>query len=192
MAAPESTIVVEAMLNKGTDEAWAELLELARERFCHLARMIKGKQNLPEETDDLVQKVGLRLFQTPPEVRPKTKREYYGFVALQIRRELIDLVRKARRIPTPLGQAGTDTPAPQDVIANSTFDPARLAQWGEFHVKVASLPDEEREVFEMLWYHEINQAEAAEILGISLATLKRRWLSARQRLHEFLGGDLPF
>ena len=35
------------------------------------------------------------------------------------------------------------------------------------------------------------QAEAAALLSISPATLRRRWLAARERLHEALKGDLP-
>jgi RNA polymerase sigma-70 factor (ECF subfamily) len=47
---------------------------------------------------------------------------------------------------------------------------------------VDSLPDEEREVVQLLWYEGLRQPEAAVVLGISLATLKRRWQVARLRL----------
>jgi RNA polymerase sigma-70 factor (ECF subfamily) len=41
-------------------------------------------------------------------------------------------------------------------------------------------------VVQLLWYEGLRQPEAAVVLGISLATLKRRWQVARLRLGELL------
>jgi RNA polymerase sigma factor (sigma-70 family) len=71
------------------------------------------------------------------------------------------------------------------------LQPDRLAAWTEFHEQVERLPEEEREVFSLLWYKGLSQAEAAEVLGVSDRTIKRRWQSARLHLHEALGGQLP-
>ena len=48
------------------------------------------------------------------------------------------------------------------------------------------LPDEQRDVVGLLWYGGLSQPEAAEVLGISLATVKRRWQAARMALYEVL------
>jgi DNA-directed RNA polymerase specialized sigma24 family protein len=53
------------------------------------------------------------------------------------------------------------------------------------------LPTEEREVFDLLWYQELSHGEAAAVLGISERILRRRWLAARQRLHQLLGDNRP-
>src|SRR6266851_5039265 len=76
-------------------------------------------------------------------------------------------------------------------LADLTLEPSRLAIWSEFHQRVETLPEEEREVFDLLWYQGLTQPEAAALLGISEATLRRRWLAARERLHQALKGDLP-
>jgi RNA polymerase sigma-70 factor (ECF subfamily) len=70
-------------------------------------------------------------------------------------------------------------------------EPSRLAAWAEFHEQIDALPEEEREVFDLLWYQGLNQAEAAELLGVSERTIKRRWQAARLRLHEALHGEMP-
>ena len=44
----------------------------------------------------------------------------------------------------------------------------------------------------MLWYQELTSAEAAKMLDISESTVERRWQAARRRLHDLLGGELPF
>ena len=79
---------------------------------------------------------------------------------------------------------GNHVPPYED--ANSTYNPERLASWREFHQRVEGLPEAEREVFELLWYQSLTQAEVAGILGISVPTVKRRWLTARLQLQERL------
>ena len=52
--------------------------------------------------------------------------------------------------------------------------------------------DEQETVeFSRQMHQELTQAAAADVLGISEATLKRRWLAARRRLHQLLKGELP-
>jgi RNA polymerase sigma-70 factor (ECF subfamily) len=71
------------------------------------------------------------------------------------------------------------------------MDQDRLAFWTEFHSRVEGLPEEEREVFDLLWYQELSQAEAAGLLDVSERTIKRRWAAARLKLHDVLRGNLP-
>jgi DNA-directed RNA polymerase specialized sigma24 family protein len=53
------------------------------------------------------------------------------------------------------------------------------------------LPPIEREAFDLLFYQELSQAEAAAVLAVSVRTIKRRWQSARLRLVQNLGGKMP-
>jgi DNA-directed RNA polymerase specialized sigma24 family protein len=53
------------------------------------------------------------------------------------------------------------------------------------------LPDDLRAVFDMLWYQEMSQAEAAALLGIAVPTVKLRWMKGRLRVQETMGGA-PF
>jgi RNA polymerase sigma factor (sigma-70 family) len=56
---------------------------------------------------------------------------------------------------------------------------------------VEHLPEDEREVVGLIFYHGWTQAEAAELLGVDARTVRRRWRSACLRLSEELGGHLP-
>jgi DNA-directed RNA polymerase specialized sigma24 family protein len=40
-------------------------------------------------------------------------------------------------------------------------------------------------------YQGLSQAEAAELLGVAERTVKRRWQTARRKLHEALQGEVP-
>jgi RNA polymerase sigma-70 factor (ECF subfamily) len=68
----------------------------------------------------------------------------------------------------------------------STLDPGRLALWTEFHQRVEELPDAVRAVFELVWYQELPQDEVAQLLHISVPTVKRRLVEARVRLMDLL------
>jgi RNA polymerase sigma-70 factor (ECF subfamily) len=187
-------------LRDGDDRARQELLHYAWERLTRLTRnMLRGFSRVKrwEQTDDVVQNALLRLYRALADVRPADAVEFYRLAALNIRRELLDLAKHyygrqglganhASLDRTEQSQAGpaVDRAVPAD-------DPGSLAAWTAFHAQVERLPDEEKAVFDLLWYQELSQAEAAELLKVSERTIKRRWASARLRLHEVLGGQLP-
>jgi RNA polymerase sigma-70 factor (ECF subfamily) len=77
-------------------------------------------------------------------------------------------------------------------LTDGTDDPGRLSAWTEFHRQVEQLPEEEREVFSLIWYQGLTQGEAGELLGVSQKTINRRWMAARVRLGTILAGQLPF
>jgi RNA polymerase sigma-70 factor (ECF subfamily) len=66
-----------------------------------------------------------------------------------------------------------------------------VRRWTEFHEAAARLPDDLRAVFDLLWYQELSQAKAAALLGVSVRTVKLRWMKARLHVQQALGGS-PF
>jgi len=75
--------------------------------------------------------------------------------------------------------------------ADAQGEPSNLLQWSEFHQQVEALADQQREVFNLLWYGGLSQEEAVATLGISERTLRRRWQQARLRLFEARQGEGP-
>src|SRR5262249_28107777 len=76
-------------------------------------------------------------------------------------------------------ESSGSTPPGEQEPSVSTYDPQKLGSWTEFHQQVEALPAQEREVFGLLWYHRMSQADAAAVLNVSLAPVKRWWRSAR-------------
>jgi RNA polymerase sigma factor (sigma-70 family) len=60
-----------------------------------------------------------------------------------------------------------------------------------FHEAVTALPDNEREVFEPIFYHDLSHRELAADLGVHAKTVQRRYRAACVRLYEVLGGQMP-
>jgi RNA polymerase sigma-70 factor (ECF subfamily) len=151
-----------------------------------------------ELTDDIVQNAALRLWQCLDAVKPASVRSFINLAAVQIRRELIDL---ARHYDGPRGPGrhqagqgrsyGSEGPTGPPEPGTDADDPAHLADWTEFHHLVEALPGEEKEIFDLLWYQGLPQAEAAALLGVTERVVRYRWRAARLELHERLGGRLP-
>jgi RNA polymerase sigma-70 factor (ECF subfamily) len=183
----------------GADDA---LLQYSFERLQRLAqRMFHRYPDLRSilETGDVVQNAALRLHRALQAVSPDTVRAYFGLAATQIRRELLDLVRqhlgpdhaKAKRFVLLSSSSAESGPPALEVAADLSSEPASLMEWSEFHDQVGRLPDEEREVFGLLWYDGLTQAEAATVLGVDVRTVKRRWRSARRAICEAMQGEPP-
>ena len=65
-----------------------------------------------------------------------------------------------------------------------------MAAWGEFHHAVESLPEKEREIMDLLWYQGLKQQDAADLLGVDVKTVKRRWRDVKIHLSEQLEENL--
>ena len=205
MAEKNQLTVIQDCLDRlrlGDASAQSALLECSCERLNRLARkMIKGFPRVHrwEQTDDVLQNALVRLRRALETTSPESVRSFLNLAAVQIRRELIDL---ARHYDGPTGmaahhesQALTDgmRESPVDrAAAAETNDPGCLEAWGRFHQCVESLADEDREVFDLLWYQGLTQGEAAEVLGLSEKTVNRRWVAARMKLGMALGNQVPF
>jgi DNA-directed RNA polymerase specialized sigma24 family protein len=107
--------------------------------------------------------------------------------ALQIRRELLDLVK---HYYGPLGP-GTHHDSQVPERADGAPGPAVLAEWCEVHRQIERLPKKEREVVDLLYYQGLRQAEAAALLQVSVRTIQHRWQSALLNLHDLLDGERP-
>ena len=182
----------------GALEARNELIRHSRERFRLLTRqMLRGFPGLRqwEDTSDVLQNVLMRIDRVLLALDVPTPRDFLSLAACQIRRELIDLTRHhfgphgqgTHQIPP--GQIGRGSPPDP---ADQRDDPCHLARWSELHETIANLGEDERELFELLFYQGMNQIEAAALLELPVRTLQRRWQKARTNFMTRLGGDLPF
>lgn len=186
----------------GDESALNDLLVRTSERFEKLTRsMLRDFDRVRrwEETADVVQNASVRLFRAFQTTRPSDVRGFFALATMQIRRELIDLARHYFG-PEGLGanyesrsdwNDGTNSSASSVDRGSGTLDPRRLSLWSELHEQASELPDEEREVFDLIYYQGLEQTDAAELLGISERTIRRRWQSAKESLNTLLDGLSP-
>ena len=206
----ESTAVLRGQLERaltGDAEARQRLLELTRNLLMrHARRFLHGRyvRLAPfEQTDDVVQQLYLKILQNQDRFwvnadgEPvRNLAEFFGRSSAWMRDVLCDQMRKAygrddnRPAVLPLDRGPSDT-GPRHDPSSSTFDAEEVRRWTEFHEAAARLPDDLRSVFDLLWYQELSQGEAAALLGIAVPTVKLRWMKARLQVQQALGG-VPF
>jgi RNA polymerase sigma factor (sigma-70 family) len=187
-------------LRAGDPAARAELLRVGRERILLMTRKMMARYPAVrrwEESDDVLQNVLLRLHRTLEKVPLESPRHFLALAAIHVRREMIDLARHyfgpqgvGANHATP-DAARPDVPLAEAACAPRADEPPAEVSWQALHEQIAALPDEEREIVDLLWYHGMSQDEAAALLGISVRTVRRRWQTARLRLATTLRGDLP-
>jgi RNA polymerase sigma factor (sigma-70 family) len=183
-------------LLQGDREAQRLLLERACQRLRKLAaRMLQG--SFPEvarrhELDSVVHETWVRLLQALDKAEPPTVADFFRLAAFKFRQVLLDMAQGERRRAQRevLGWSGADNEGPASSDAGTTHDPARLAQWTEFHEKVATLSEQERAVFEMHYYLELPQAEIARVLGLHPRKVSYLWIAATEKLGEELDAVL--
>jgi len=151
-----------------------------------------------EDTDDLLQNSVVRLWKYLAERQPETPVDYFRLAACLIRRELIDLSRHhfgQRNSPvifeSPSSASDESVGQPRHRESNEdSSDPQKLSQWTEFHEYVEKLPEEDRSLFDLLWYQGLTMSETSELLGLPLRSLGRCWKSVRIRLYRDLAGPI--
>jgi RNA polymerase sigma factor (sigma-70 family) len=205
-----STAVLQGQLERavtGDAEARHRLLELTRDRLMrHARRFLHGRYVRLEpfaQTDDVVQQLYLKILRNQDRfwvnARGEPLRslaEFFGHASAWMRDVLCDLLRKEygrddnRPAVLPLDGGPSDA-GPRYEPSSSTLDGEKVRRWTEFHEAAARLPDDLRAVFDLLWYQELAQAEAAALLGVAVRTVKVRWMKARLQVQAMLGGS-PF
>ena len=189
------------LMRAGDQTARQRLIEHSCERLRGLARkMLRRypKAQRWEETDDVFVEAVTKLHSALASVQPESPKHFYNLAAAQIRRVLIDLSRRYYG-PEGLGNRhdtasfGTDgNMLPRYEKADVSREPGDLAEWTEFHRQVDALPQEEREVFNLVWYQQLTHERAAEVLGVTARTVCRRWQDARYRISKArMGEPLP-
>lgn len=194
------TLLLESLVGRwrrGDRTAREELLRRASGRLERLTRkMLHGFHGVQrwEQTGDVLQNALMRLWKALQAVTPDSLQHFLSLAALQIRRELLDL-RRHYFGPQGIGanhatQAGES--ASRSARHGEVEDAARMSpatEWLQFHELIDQLPPHEREMVDLLIYHEFKQSEAAALLKVTVRTVQNRYAAALVRLRQLLKYD---
>lgn len=193
MTVENTTVVVQRYLAELAGEAPAEsvvrpLLDrafLRLQRFCATVlhhdypRLTHAPLNL--QTDELLSAVVERLLKALREARPRTVREFFALAGQHMRWELNDLARRLDKQPAALEMCEWQVAEPASSDSALSPDGRRMLE------AIDSLPDDEREAFDLVRIQGLTYAEAAELLGVVTKTVQRRLERGLRLLTERLG-----
>jgi len=159
-------------------------------------RLTRAPLNL--QSEEMLSAVAERLLKAMREVHPKTVRQFFALANQHMRWELNDVARRLdKQEPLFEIQESALPAAPQSSGSPLSATGLRMLE------AIESLPDEEREVFDLIRIQGMPQTEAAEVLGIAVRTVQRRlnrgMLLLAEKLNDLnpaagsseIPGDLP-
>ncbi len=141
-------------------------------------RLMQPPVNL--QADELLSAVVERLLKALRAAHPQTVREFFALANQHMRWELNDLARRLDNQPAALELYEGIVLSPPSSISRLSPNGRRMLQ------AVDDLPDEEREVFDLVRIQGMTQVEAGEVLGVSTKTVQRRLNRALLILSEAL------
>ena len=181
-----------ARLAAGDQAARQELIGCAYQRLRCLARVILN-ENFPRlkaapaalETTDVTDEAALGMYQVLAEIQPATPRDFFRLAAQRIRWLQLD---RAKQVGRDLREL-LDSPAPR--AADQPPEDDAPGGFEALYHEIEALPDKEREVVDLLYFHGLDQSEAAAILGVTERSVRRYWTAARLKLLQALPKALP-
>ncbi len=179
MAAPDSGTFTRWLVEwrNGSQEAGDRLFEAAYQELRRLAAWHLGKER-PDHTlqpTALVNELYIKLFASEP-VEWQNRAHFFAVAAQQIRRILIDHARA--RLAEKRG-GGDVRLSLGDVTGEAAPPDEDLIELDQALRRLEELDQRSARVVELRFFAGLTEKEAAEVLGISVATLKRDWDFAR-------------
>ena len=138
------------------------------------------------EADELFDGLVAGLLTALRKTRPPTVRRFFALANQHMRWQLNDLAHRLDERPAAAALAESGVAAPPDSTASGFSPDAR-----RILEVIEGLPDEEREVFELVGIQGLTHAEAATVVGVSQKTVQRRLHEARLLLAERLADLRP-
>jgi RNA polymerase sigma factor (TIGR02999 family) len=173
-------------IGRGKKDAVNQLLPLVYDELHRLARSYfrreRGDHTL--QPTALVHEAYLRLVDQRAVM--ENRGHFLAVAATQMRRILVDYSRKHAAVRR--GSAGEKVLL-EDTMAIVEHQPLDMLALDNALKKLAELDPDQSRLVELRFFGGLSVEETAEVLGVSTATVKRSWSSARAFLHRQMEGS---
>lgn len=166
---------------ESNEQAAAVYDELRRIAAAYVRR---ERQGSTLQATGLVHEAYLRLADGG--ITFKDRQHFIGFAARSMRQILVD---RARARGAQKRWAGLDRVSLTDSLVKAPDDDAMLPALDEALSKLEAIDAEQARIIELRYFMGMSIEESADVLGISPATLKRRFAMARAWLFRELTGE---
>ncbi len=151
-------------------------------------RLLRGHQGHDTlQSTALVHEAYLRL-EGLEDLSWKDRAHFFAMSARLMRRVLID---HARYLACGKRGGGEPKETLREDIPTPGHESPRLLELDEALRELARHEPQRAEIVELRYFGGLNRDEIAEVLGISSATVTRRWRSARAWLGQYLSREIP-
>jgi RNA polymerase sigma factor (sigma-70 family) len=176
-------------LRAGDESARDLVIEHAYERLRRFVATIRREFPCLDrwvDLDDVLQESSRRVWQALEKVEINDVDHFFAIAGRHIRWAIGDLLRRyygpgglVAKYSTSGGRGGQDSGRSIEK-GDPTHGSLTLSEYSEFHEQVERLSEEQRRLFDLLYYNGMSQKEAANHLGIPPSMLKRQWRQAQR------------
>ncbi len=156
-------LIVRALLDRSVRRLQVLCANLLYRRY---PRLMQPPMNL--QPDELLGAVVERLLKALRAARPQTVRDFFALANQHMRWELNDLARRLDNQPAAGELYEGIALSPPSSVSRLTPNGLRMLQ------AIEELPEDKREVFDLVRIQGMTQVEAAEVLAVSDKTVQRR------------------
>lgn len=160
---PPTDAVVRALIARSVERI--EILCRAM-LFQRYERLTRPPTNL--QPDELLSAVVERMLKAMSTVRPGNVRQFFAIVNQHLRWELNDLARRLDEQARETTIREDLVPSPETTGSMLSANALRMLQ------AIENLPEDVREMFDLIRIQGMTQPEAAALLGVSTKTVQRR------------------
>ena len=154
-----------------------------------------------EQTDDVLQQSLVTLHRTLANIQPPTVRDFlrsggtthspHARTSSDITFGHTDMAQIISATTPPI--PSTSAALLETLCAQGT--PHELLEeaerWERLHAEIERLNDEEREIIELLWFHELTKPKRLKLPGFPSERCNVAWVQARLRLHAAMAKEMP-
>jgi RNA polymerase sigma factor (sigma-70 family) len=185
MQVEDSEILTKFSNERTRDEAFNLLLNKYQQKiYWHIRHMVVNH----DDSDDLVQDVFIKVWKNLEKFRNDS--QLYTWIYRIATNECITFLNKKKhQNNTPLDEVSAELA--ESLVETSYFngDKAQL----KLQQALLTLPDKQRQVFNMKYYDDLKYEEISTILGTSVGALKASFHIAVKKIETFmLNEDITF
>ncbi|TKS57637.1 RNA polymerase sigma factor [Mesohalobacter halotolerans] len=159
-------------------KAFAELVDIYKERlYWHIRYMLKNH----EDTDDVLQNVFIKIYKNIHKFKGDSR--LYSWMYRIAKNESLTFLKKRSKI-LKISNEELQTHIVNNLESDVYFEGNQIQL--QLQKAISTLPEKQREVFQLRYFEEMKYKDMAELLDTSESALKSNYHHASKKVEDYL------
>ncbi|MGX1024773.1 RNA polymerase sigma factor [Flavobacterium sp. CS20] len=161
-----------------SDSAFTELVELYKEQlYWHIRYLLKNH----EDTDDVLQNVFIKIYKNIKKFKGDSR--LYSWMYRIAKNESLTFLKKRSKM-LKISDEELQTHIVDNLKSDVYFEGDQIQL--KLHKAISTLPEKQKEVFQLRYFEEMKYQDMAELLQTSESALKSNYHHASKKVEQYL------